>query len=177
MKEIQVITGCMFSGKTTELITRLKCAKGDSLLIKPLVDNRNSGNRVFTHSGIVENAIKVRHLSDVFDQLKNINVIGIDEAQFFPGSIIQDLLHLNSKKIKIIIAGLEKDYLNQPFDVMTDIISIADKITRLYANCSCGEKATCSYRKNTNSKQQLLIGDKNFYEALCDTCFSNRQPF
>ena len=119
----------------------------------------------------------MRHLSDVFDQLKNINVIGIDEAQFFPKSLIQDLRHLNFKNIKIIIAGLEKDYLNKPFDVMTEIIPIADKITRLYANCSCGEKATCSYRKNTNSKKQLLIGDKNFYEALCDICFSNRQVF
>ena len=174
MKDIQVITGCMFAGKTTELINRLKTLKENYILVKPIVDNRDSGNFISTHSGIEEKAIRVNRLSDIFDQLDKIDVIGIDEAQFFKKSIIQDLYYLKSKNIKIILAGLEKDYLNKPFGLMQEIIKISDTVIRLKATCNqCGRDATYSHRKNTNLTTQFLIGDENFYEALCESCFNN----
>ena len=175
MKNIQVITGCMFAGKTTKLITTLKQIKGNYLLVKPIIDNRDHGDLVTTHSGIEEKAIRVHKLSDIFNQLDNIDVIGIDEAQFFKKSIIQDLSYLKQKKFKIIIAGLEKDYLNKPFGLMQQIINMSDSIIRLKARCNqCGLDATYSHRKNTNQKEQFLIGNENFYEALCKECFGMR---
>jgi len=174
MKEIQVITGCMFAGKTTELINRLRATNNNYLLIKPAIDNRDSEDVVCTHDGVEEKAIRVRKLSDVFTLLSNIQVVGIDEAQFFTTSIIDDLYYLKEQNIQIIIAGLEKDYLNKPFQSMTKIISMSDSVIRLHATChNCGKDATYSHRKNTTSKQQLLIGAENFYEALCEECFSN----
>ena len=108
--------------------------------------------------------------------LSGIKAVGVDEAQFFPASIIDDLYYLNSKNIKIIVAGLEKDYLNQPFGSMVEIISIADSIVRLKANCHrCGRDAEYSQRKNTDTKKQFLIGNKNFYEALCEQCFQQNK--
>ena len=174
MKEIQVITGCMFAGKTTELINRLRATNANYLLVKPVVDNRDSENIVCTHDGVEEKAIRVRKISDVFTLLSNIQVVGIDEAQFFTTSIIDDLYYLKEKNIKIIIAGLEKDYLHKPFKSMTKIISMSDSVIRLNAICHhCGKDATYSHRKNTTSKDQLLIGSENFYEALCEECFNN----
>ena len=91
-----------------------------------------------------------------------------------PESIIKDICQIKSKKIKIIIAGLEKDYLNQPFGIMKDIIEMSDSVIRLKAKCNkCGGNATCSHRKNTNHTEQFLIGNENFYEALCKPCFNN----
>jgi thymidine kinase len=174
MKAIEVITGCMFAGKTTELLSRLRSTNDKYLLVKPKIDDRESGNTVATHNGLSEKAIRVNKLSDIFKVLESIKVIGIDEAQFFTKSIVEDLHYLKSQNIKIIIAGLEKDYLNQPFKSMMEIIIISDSITRLKAKChQCGQEATYSHRKNTNSKAQLLIGSENFYEALCEKCFNN----
>ena len=152
----------MFAGKTTELITRLKTVNKKYLLIKPKVDNRDMGDSVYTHNGLSEQAIRVNKLSDIFKKLKNIKVIGVDEAQFFKGSIVDDIHYLISKNIKVIIAGLEKDYLNSPFGPMKEIIAISTSITRLNAKCNaCGAAATCSHRKNTTSNRQLLIGNEN----------------
>ena len=154
MKDIQVITGCMFAGKTTELINRLKAIKENYILVKPIIDNRDSGNLISTHSGMEEKAIRVNRLSDIFHQLDKIEVVGIDEAQFFKKSIIQDLDYLKSKNI--------------------EIIRISDIVIRLTATCNqCGSDATYSHRKNTDLKKQFLIGDENFYEALCKNCFNN----
>ena len=175
MKGIQVITGCMFAGKTTELLNRLNDQKANHLLIKPLVDNRDDKNTVSTHNGVEKRAIAVSSLSDIFHFLDDISLIGIDEAQFFTKSIIDDLRYLQSKNIKIIIAGLDKDYLNQPFGLMQEIIKISDSVTRLTANCNqCGKDANYSHRKNTSSQAQFLIGNENFYEALCEICFHNK---
>jgi len=175
MKHIQLITGCMFAGKTTELLNRLRAMNEKYLLVKPKIDNRDMGSQVSTHSGIIEKAIRVHRLADIFKKLKNIKLIGVDEAQFFTKFIIEDLSYLKSKNIKIIIAGLDKDYLNKPFGCMEEIITISDSITRLKAKCqNCQQDATCSYRKNTILEQQFLIGNENFYEALCESCFAKR---
>ena len=172
MKQLQVITGCMFAGKTTELLNRLNSLKEKYLLVKPMIDNRIEGDKISTHSGVATRAIRVNNLSDVFKQLTNIKVLGIDEAQFFNRSIIKDLHYLKSKKIKIIIAGLDKDYLNKPFGYMNDIISLSDSVTRLKAECNyCSNDAIYSHRKNMVSQDQLLIGNNDSYEALCESCY------
>ena len=92
MKAIEVITGCMFAGKTTELLSRLRSTNHKYLLVKPKIDDRETGDTVATHNGLFEKAIRVNKLSDLFKVLKNIKVIGIDEAQFFTKSIIEDLI-------------------------------------------------------------------------------------
>jgi len=176
MKDIQVITGCMFAGKTTELINRLKKSNKNYLLIKPKIDNRDNGNQIRTHGGLSEKAKRVDKISEVFEKLIDIQLIGIDEAQFFKNSIIQDIRYLISKNIQVIIAGLEKDYLDKPFGYMEEIIGISNSITRLKAACNrCQNPATYSHRKDTSFKKQLLIGNSNIYEALCEKCFTQNQ--
>ena len=175
MKGIEVITGCMFSGKTTELFSRLKLVNSPILLVKPIIDDRDTGNIISTHSGTELEAVRVHHLSEIFDQLDNVSVLGIDEAQFFPKTIINDLKYLSRMNVRIIIAGLDKDYLNTNFEVMRKIIDISDSKTVLYAQCICGRKASFSYRKNQSLKDQILIGNKDVYAALCEICFAEKQ--
>ena len=173
MKHIHVITGCMFAGKTTELINRLQALQGNYLLVKPKIDNRDAGNQVSTHNGIAVQAIRVERLSEIFNQLNNIQIVGVDEAQFFSKFILEDLKYLKSQNIQVVIAGLDKDYLNKPFKSMEGIMQLSDSITRLYARCNyCQSPASYSHRKNTNQKKQVLIGSENFYEALCESCFN-----
>ncbi len=175
MKDIQVITGCMFAGKTTELINRTKSIGGQYLLVKPKIDTRDLNNQISTHDGLVEEVVQVNRLSEIFQMVKNTKVVGIDEAQFFTKEIIEDILHLSSKNIIIIIAGLEKDYLNQTFGFMKEIIEISTSTTFLKAKCNeCGNPATQSYRKSLNFDSQVLIGNENEYEALCKKCFQKR---
>ena len=172
MKNIQVITGCMFAGKTTELLNRLKATKKKYLLIKPKVDTRDQFDHVSTHDGVFEKGIRVNNLSEIFKIIGDIKVIGIDEAQFFSKSIIKDIKYLSSKNITIILAGLDKDYLNRPFGYMQEIISVAESTIVLTASCNkCGNPASHSHRKNKNNSTQVLIGDSSEYEALCNDCF------
>ena len=172
MKELQVITGCMFAGKSTELIRRLESHNENFLLVKPKLDNRDKGDIIVTHSGIKIKAKRVRDLSDIFDTIAGVKVLGIDEAQFFDNKILDDLMYLRKCNIKIILAGLEKDYLDNFFGSMKEIIKISDSVTRLKASCTrCTNSATHSYRKTKGSNNQFLIGDKNSYEALCAECY------
>ena len=176
MKEIEVITGCMFAGKTTELIKRLMVAKEHFILVKPEVDNRESGNLVSTHGGVKQKAIVVNRLSEIYPLLDGVNTVGVDEAQFFSKEILADIADLNAKGVKIVIAGLEKDYLNKPFGQMDKIINIASSVTRLTARCTrCGNDAVHSYRKTGIADSQLLVGDKNIYEALCTKCYNKNK--
>ena len=124
MKELQVITGCMFAGKTTELIRRLESYNQKFLLVKPKLDNRDKGDIIITHSGIEIKAKRVKDLSDVFAMVEGVKILGIDEAQFFDNKILDHLIYLRKSNIKIILAGLEKDYLDNFFGSMKEIISI-----------------------------------------------------
>ncbi|MBF25892.1 MAG: thymidine kinase [Flavobacteriales bacterium] len=172
MKDIQVITGCMFAGKTTELLNRLKATNKQYLLVKPRVDTRDQLNNISTHDGVFEKGIRVNKLSEIFTQIKDIKVVGIDEAQFFSKSIIVDIEYLASKQITIIVAGLDKDYLNRSFGYMKEISSIASSTTVLTARCNhCGRPASYSHRKNHLNNTQVLIGNSSEYEALCSTCY------
>ncbi len=172
MKELQVITGCMFAGKTTELIRRLESYNQKFLLVKPKLDNRDKGDIIITHSGIEIKAKRVKDLSDIFAMVEGVKILGIDEAQFFDNKILDHLIYLRKSNIKIILAGLEKDYLDNFFGSMKEIISISDSVTRLKASCTrCTNSAIHSYRKIKDANNQFFIGDKNSYEALCTECY------
>lgn len=171
--KIEVITGCMFSGKSTELLNRLKTCSEKYILVKPKIDTRYSLTNVATHSGEKEFAIVVNSLSEIFQNLNGVNVLGIDEAQFFSISIIQDCEKLKKLGIRIIVAGLNKDYLNKEFKSVTGLIKIADSTTKLYAICNiCAAPATNSYRIS-KEKTTILLGHKNCYEPLCKKCYDD----
>lgn len=175
MKDIQVITGCMFAGKTTELINRLKLINKNYLLVKPKLDTRDIESQICTHDGLFETAIQVNNLSEIFHKLNDIEVLGVDEAQFFNESIIKEIEYISSKGISVIIAGLEKDYLNKSFGCMDKILQISTSIKWLKAECNrCKKPATFSHRKPNNRKNQVLIGNSNQYEALCEKCFNKQ---
>ena len=172
MKEIQVITGCMFAGKTTELINRLKSTNKKYLLVKPILDTRDIENKICTHDGLFETGIQVHRLLDVSKHLDDVSVLGVDEAQFFDSSIIEDLHEISSRGILIILAGLAKDYLNKPFGYMSKIIEMSNSVTWLKAKChQCSLDATYSHRKQSYSENQVVVGDSEKYEALCENCF------
>ena len=147
-------------------------------LITAGFDKRAGKGKIGSRIGIVSDADIFGDKEDMFHKIElrlekgPCSCVLIDEAQFFNKSIIKDLKYLNSKNIKVIIAGLDKDYLNKPFGCMEEIIALSDSVIRLKAVCNhCSKEATYSHRSNMVSQNQFLIGNKNFYEALCETCF------
>ena len=133
---IEVITGCMFSGKSTELLRRLHDVDSKFILLKPKLDTRYSLDEVITHSGEKKSAFVVNNVSEIFNNLNDIKIIGIDEAQFFSYSIVEDCLKLKKLGCTVIVAGLNKDYLNEEFKSVYGLIDIADSTTKLYAICN-----------------------------------------
>jgi len=171
--KIEIITGCMFSGKSTELLKRLKNSDNKYLLVKPKIDTRYDLSSVSTHSGKKESALVVNSISEVFENLNGIKIIGIDEAQFFTIKIVRDCMELKKLGIRVVIAGLNKDYLNREFNSVTSLIKIADTTTKLYAVCNiCTAPATRSHRLS-KEKTKILLGHKNYYEPLCKKCYNN----
>jgi len=170
---IEVICGSMFSGKTEELIRRLKrvnIANQKSKIFKPVIDTRYHESKIVSHdtnfiqSTPVENAKKILELSN------DVDVVGIDEAQFFDESITEVCETLALKGIRVIVAGLDMDYKGVPFGQMPNLLAIADYITKLHAICmKCGNIANVSYRKTAN-ESQVLIGEKDIYEPRCRHC-------
>lgn len=171
---IEVICGSMFSGKTEELIRRLKRAKIANLhveIFKPKIDVRYDVQNIVSHD---EKAI----LSTPIDNSQTIlllhgeaDVIGIDEAQFFDDQLPDVCDQLALKGIRVIVAGLDMDFSGKPFGQMPFLLSKADFITKLHAICmKCGHIANYSYRKKTNNTQ-ILLGEKDLYEPRCRKCY------
>ena len=170
---IEVICGSMFSGKTEELIRRLKrvnIANQKSKIFKPVIDTRYHQSKIVSHdtnfiqSTPVENAKKILELSN------EVDVVGIDEAQFFDESITEVCETLALKGIRVIVAGLDMDYKGVPFGQMPNLLAVADYITKLHAICmKCGNIANVSYRKTAN-ESQILLGEKDIYEPRCRHC-------
>ena len=170
---IDIITGCMFAGKSTELIHRVESSNKNFLFIKPNLDSRYDKGAINTHSGKKIDALVVNSVADIFNKLNCINLVAIDEAQFFNKSIVKDCLKLSNMGINVIIAGLEHDYLHKKFDSITYLLDIADSVTRLTAICvKCGNPAIHSHRI-VNKKSTILVGHKNYYEPLCNQCYKN----
>src|ERR1019366_275253 len=165
---IEVICGSMFSGKTEELIRRLKRVKIANLkaeIFKPSVDVRYDEVKIVSHD---ENKIQ----STPVDNSQTILLLaqGIDEAQFFDDQITHVCEKLALSGIRVIVAGLDMDYKGKPFGPMPDLLAIADYITKLHAICvKCANIANVSYRKVTGG-DQVLLGEKNLYELRCRIC-------
>lgn len=172
---IEVIAGPMFSGKTEELIRRLKRARLAKLsveIFKPIIDKRYSEFSIVSHDQNSLDSVSVENSNAIYLLSSRKDVIGIDEAQFFDPDIVRVCEKLASKGVKVIIAGLDMDYLGMPFGPMPQLMATAEKVTKLNAVCvNCGEPATHSYRK-VDIDDKIMIGEMDSYEPRCRTCFN-----
>jgi thymidine kinase len=172
---IEVITGSMFSGKTEELIRRLRRAQFAGLkveIFKPSLDNRYSETRVVSHDDKSIISTPVDNPSAIILLAGEVDVIGIDEAQFFDSSIVEVCNTLADNGVRVLIAGLDMDFMGNPFGPMPALLSIAEYVTKVHAICMrCGNLAQYSYRKSEEA-QVVLLGEKNLYEPLCRNCYN-----
>ena len=172
---IEVICGSMFSGKTEELIRRLKrveFANQKLLLVKPHIDDRYHKEKVVSHVGTSFHAICVRDSSEILDKWNNERVVAIDEAQFFDDEIITVVTELAKRGVRVILAGLDMDYMGIPFGPMPHLLSIAEYVTKVHAICvSCGNLAQFSHR-TVKDEKQVLVGAKEEYRPLCRFCYN-----
>ena len=171
---IEVICGSMFSGKTEELIRRLKRAKIANQrveIFKPKLDNRYDDAAVVSHDANSILSTPIGHSTKILNLADNVNVIGIDEAQFFDSELPDVCQTLALKGIRVIVAGLDMDYMGNPFGPMPNLLAVAEYITKVHAICQhCGNLATHSYRLAAE-EGQVLIGEKEAYEPRCRTCY------
>lgn len=172
---IEVICGSMFSGKTEELIRRIKRAKiaGQTYRIyKPSIDHRYDRFRVVSHDAQTLEATMISRSSELLDVPANIDVLGIDEAQFFDPAIVDIVSQLAARGHRIILAGLDMDFRAQPFGAMPALLASAEYVSKLHAICvHCGNPASYTYRIHED-QQTILIGAKESYEARCRSCFA-----
>ncbi|MCH9029614.1 MAG: thymidine kinase [Bacteroidetes bacterium] len=170
---IEVITGCMFSGKTEELIRRLRraqIAKQKVKIFKPLIDTRYSESSIVSHNDQSLPSIQIKDIKDVLKLSEDSQVIGIDEAQFFSDEIVDICNELADKGKRVIVVGLDQDYRGIPFEPMPRLLSIAEYITKTLAICvECGNPADRTQRK-TNSSERVIVGAADIYEARCRKC-------
>ncbi len=170
---IEVICGSMFSGKTEELIRRLKRVKIANLkaeIFKPAIDIRYDEVKIVSHDENKVHSTPVSNSQNILLLAQDANVVGIDEAQFFDPEIVKVCEELAVRGMRVIVAGLDMDYKGNPFGPMPQLLAIADYITKLHAICvKCGNIANVSYRK-VQSGGQVLLGEKDLYEPRCRVC-------
>ena len=170
---IEVICGSMFSGKTEELIRRLKRVEIANLkaeIFKPAVDIRYDEVKIVSHDENKIQSTPVNNSQTILMLANDVDVVGIDEAQFFDDQITTVVEKLALKGIRVIVAGLDMDYRGKPFGQMPNLLAIADYITKLHAICmKCGNIANVSYRKVAGGGQ-VLLGEKDLYEPRCREC-------
>lgn len=170
---IEVVAGCMFSGKTEELIRRLrraKIAKLDVKIFKPKIDNRYSENEIVSHSEQSLPSIIVEDSNSILELAEDAQVIGIDEAQFFDNNLIEVCNQLANDGKRVIVAGLDQDYRGIPFEPIPQLLAIAEYITKTLAICvNCGNPADKTQRK-IKSGERVLVGASDSYEARCRKC-------
>lgn len=171
---IEVIAGSMFSGKTEELIRRLKRAKIARLkveIFKPDIDVRFSKNEVVSHDENSIHSTPVGNSANILLLTGNVDVIGIDEAQFFDKGMVEVVVKLANMGIRVIVAGLDMDFKGKPFGPIPELMAVADHITKVHAICvQCGNIAQFSHRLS-DKEQTVLLGEKDVYEPLCRGCF------
>jgi thymidine kinase len=170
---IEVICGSMFSGKTEELIRRLKRVKIANLkveIFKPSIDTRYDEVKIVSHDTNTIQSTPVDNSQTILLLAQEVDVVGIDEAQFFDDQISVVCEQLALRGIRVIVAGLDMDYQGNPFGQMPNLLAKADYITKLHAICQvCGNIANISYRK-INEGGQVLLGEKDVYEPRCRIC-------
>ncbi len=182
---IEVITGSMFSGKTEELIRRVKRARFAKQRIqafKPRIDNRYDDTRIVSHSAVSESsgalidAVAVATSESLEQRVDDeTQVVAIDEAQFFDRGIVDVAQRLADRGVRVIVAGLDQDYLGRPFYPMPELLAVAEQVTKVHAVCTqCGAEASRSQRLIAESGT-VLVGGTDSYEARCRGCFESRE--
>jgi thymidine kinase len=170
---IEVIAGCMFSGKTEELIRRLRraeIAKQRVKIFKPKIDTRYSNTSITSHNEQSLPSIMLNDIKEIFYHIGDAQVIGIDEAQFFSIDIVNVCNKLANEGKRVIVAGLDQDYRGVPFEPMPQLLAIAEYITKTLAICVvCGNPADKTQRK-TSSSERVIVGAADIYEARCRRC-------
>lgn len=170
---IEVIAGCMFSGKTEELIRRLRraqIAKQKVKIFKPKIDARYSESSIVSHNEQSLPSETIDDINEVLTLYEGAKVIGIDEAQFFSSDIITVCNQLANDGVRVIVAGLDQDYRGIPFEPMPQLLAIAEYITKSLAICVvCGNPADKTQRKTT-SAERVIVGAADIYEARCRKC-------
>jgi thymidine kinase len=173
---IEVVCGPMFSGKTEELIRRVRraqIARQKVQIFKPQIDDRYHKEDVVSHSSQSVHALPVKDsfelLTRVYDSTR---IVAIDEVQFFDKDIVKIAAKLARRGIRVICAGLDQDFTGKPFGPIPGLLAIADEVTKVHAICTvCGAPATKSYRKGRENKDQVLVGETDLYEARCRAHF------
>lgn len=172
---IEVVCGSMFSGKTEELIRRMKraeFAKQKVEIFKPSIDTRYDDEDVVSHNANSIRSTPVPSSSNILLLTNDVDVVGIDEAQFFDKELPHVCEQLASRGIRVIIAGLDMDFAGKPFGIMPDLMAIAEYVTKVHAICMrCGTLAQFSHRK-VASKDVVLLGEVDEYEPLCRRCYN-----
>ena len=172
---IEVIAGSMFSGKSEELIRRLrraKIARQKVQVFKPEIDERYSRDHIVSHSEMKHESANVRTAADVRAKVEpDTEVVGIDEAQFFDNELIKVVNELAEKGMRVIVAGLDQDYTGKPWEPMPQLLAVAEYITKTHAICvKCGQPANYSQRI-FESEERVAVGGAGMYEARCRSCF------
>ena len=171
---IEVICGSMFSGKTEELIRRLKRAKIANLkveIFKPAMDTRYHVQDIVSHDESAIQSTPIDNSHTILLLASDVDVVGIDEAQFFDEQLPEVCDQLALRGVRVIVAGLDMDYMGKPFGQMPFLLAKADYITKLHAICvKCGNIANYSFRKSAQ-KGQVLLGEQDFYEPRCRHCY------
>ena len=172
---VEIIVGSMFSGKSEELIRRLRraqIARQKVQVFKPKIDDRYSIEQIASHSGMTHVSKPVMTAKELLDQIEaDTEVVGIDEGQFFDMAIVETVNDLANSGKRVIVAGLDQDYLGRPFEPMPQLLSIAEFITKTHAICvKCGSTANYSQR-TSQSSERVEVGASDKYEARCRRCF------
>ena len=172
---IEVIAGSMFSGKTEELIrrlTRAQIARLNVQIYKPALDTRYHNENIVSHSAITIPSTPVQRASQIISLAGDCDVVGIDEAQFFDSDIVKVCDTLANAGKRVIVAGLDMDFSGKPFGCIPQLMSSAEYVTKVHAICVvCGDLAQYSYRL-VPSKERVLLGETDSYEARCRRCFN-----
>ena len=172
---IEVIAGSMFSGKSEELIRRLrraKIARQKVQVFKPQIDERYSKDHIVSHSEMKHESANVRTAADVRANVRpDTEVVGIDEAQFFDNELIKVVNELAEQGMRVIVAGLDQDYTGKPWEPIPQLLAVAEYITKTHAICmKCGQPANYTQR-TFDSEERVAVGGEGMYEARCRQCF------
>jgi len=172
---IEVIAGSMFSGKSEELIRRLrraKIARQKVQVFKPYIDSRFSDDHIVSHSEMRHESSNIRSAAEIMEKLEaGTEVVGIDEGQFFDEKLVDVANTLARQGLRVIIAGLDQDYTGKPFEPMPQLLAVAEYITKTHAICmKCGQPANYSQR-TFESDERVAVGASDKYEARCRSCF------
>lgn len=172
---IEVICGSMFSGKTEELIRRMKRAQFANQkveIFKPIIDTRYSVEDVVSHDSNAIRCTPVESPQNILLLSSDVEVVGIDEAQFFNDSLVDVCRQLANSGVRVIVAGLDMDFKGEPFGAMPQLMATAEYVTKVHAICvRCGNLASHSHRLTANN-EQVMLGEKDSYEPICRHCFN-----